>query len=793
MDLDVRLKILSRMAQSETESAKATVAKEIEAAAVVLEKETDYARLDDSLAILKTVGLRQSDVAVLAIIAFVNTVERRTLTYSEEPLMVAALKDYRAAETLLARAIETLVVFRYWQTVQVLNALIPLSKHTLERVRKKALNGLELLSKYDIDVFYGDKEHGGIGAAPQQMILDELERQSDLFIQKYLPAVLALLDNLLSPEMESAAWSYNSLKLTRAGTPPDAGIPGIRERTIDLLKRTYPLAADVKQKLHVIGVLTSATRTARVKLRDEARDMFAQNARVVLEFFTRLVAIEDLQIVQKIEHNSYWIHYHAVRDDVRVSALLVKDAIARNTEYQVYRDLIGFEGIFGDWGAPRNTGVDADAVRRAKVCEYAKSIDASNYPEWRARILKYAETESDDLATFPVFYHFFETFAAAQPKLAFRLLSEDAKQIDKFLIPLLRGLWNGPERPAVAELIKAWACEGRYLYASVKQFLANQGLDIPLLETLLHRAAELGDSQTIGQVVSVAVSNFGENHPNILSELMLPAIELLTGSSDASWVFDIWFRKEMQGAIGALDGRGTALVMANLATLKKIDYHAEKVLNVIASKEPEKVFRFLFERLRNEQGRSESGDQRFEAIPYELHELKESLSRIPAAAVGIVREQYDGNYGMLIHGGARLLKIVFPDFPAEFEAELLRLVREGGEPNLEIVLAVLRNFEGQPFIHSVAKEIARSITVDSPFRSELAVALESTGVVRGEHGVAEAYDRKRAEISTWLNEPDEKVREFVQWYSATLEAMSAAERKRSDESIVLRKFQYGEG
>ena len=333
---------------------------------------------------------------------------------------------------------------------------------------------------------------------------------------------------------------------------------------------------------------------------------------------------------------------------------------------------------------------------------------------------------------------------------------------------------------------------GRYLYASVKQFLANQGLDIPLLETLLHRAAELGDTQTMGQVVSVAVTNFGENHPNILSELMLPAIEMLTDRSDASWIFDIWFRKEMQGAIGALDGRGTAIVMANLATLKKIDYHAEKVLNVIAAKEPEKVFKFLFERLRNEKTRSESGDQRFEAIPYELHELKESLARIPDVAVRIVREQYDGNYGMLIHGSARLLKIIFPDFPAQFEAELLRLAREGGEPNLEIVLAVLRNYEGQPFVHSVAKEIARSISSDSPFRNELAVALESTGVVQGEHGMAEAYDRKRTEISSWLNESDERIREFAQWYSATLEAMSVAERRRSDESIVLRKFQYGE-
>ena len=35
-----------------------------------------------------------------------------------------------------------------------------------------------------------------------------------------------------------------------------------------------------------------------------------------------------------------------------------------------------------------------------------------------------ATTESEDLATFPNFYHFLETFARAQPKLALKLLSE---------------------------------------------------------------------------------------------------------------------------------------------------------------------------------------------------------------------------------------------------------------------------------------------------------------------------------------------------------------------------------
>jgi hypothetical protein len=73
------------------------------------------------------------------------------------------------------------------------------------------------------------------------------------------------------------------------------------------------------------------------------------------------------------------------------------------------------------------------------------------------------------------------------------------------------------------------------------------------------------------------------------------------------------------------------------------------------------------------------------------------------------------------------------------------------------VLGILRNYHGQPFIHRLCKEIVRSIPADSPLRTEVAVALETTGVVSGEFGMAEAYERKRLEVLDWLKDSDERV------------------------------------
>ena len=182
----------------------------------------------------------------------------------------------------------------------------------------------------------------------------------------------------------------------------------------------------------------------------------------------------------------------------------------------------------------------------------------------------------------------------------------------------------------------------------------------------------------------------------------------------------------------------------------------------------------------------------FDAIPYKLHKLKEPLSKHPEQAVKAIKSWYDDDYGMFIYRGARLLHNIFPDFSKPFESELLKLVRVGNETNIKFVLAILRNYEGQPFLHEVCKEIIRVVPEQSSLLGEVAVVLMNTGVVMGEFGLAEAYERKIDEVRDWLTDPDEKVQSFVKQYIEDLKKMSTGERRRSEEEIELRKHKFGE-
>jgi len=797
IDIDLRLKALNRLVQSDAEAAAPALQKEFDKVTKSLDSETQYNKLEQSLDVLDVISHRFSQAAADAFLKFMQSIDTREITYSQQDnLFLSEIRKYHNATSLIVRAIESLMRLRYLELTATLHALLKLAQHTSEEVRKKALSGLETLAGYDIRVFYGDGQQQGIGATPQKQILDEIEVFQDNDLTQHFEAILVLVNGLLSPTMKGTAWSYKSFTISQGAMPALPTVADIRLRSITFLKRMYAIATTVLAKLKLIDSLNSATRTHGVgKSNEDNAKMVARDSLEVLHFYANVIPAEDLSIIQKIEHNGYWIFYHTLNEEVATAALTVRDTIAKHAEYQIYKILIGFDGIIGDWAVLKESDSSwegADAFREEQASKYAESITTANYDEWRERILKYATTKSDDGAMFPTFFHFLEKFAAKEPGLALQLISTDTAQMENFLIPVLRSLGAGPQKDATKKLVESWIAHGRYLYQSTKQFLNNENLDHDVLASLLRRATELEDFPTIIEIMAVATSNYRSDKSFLITEFFLPALEALTVHSNTNWIYEFWFRSTARPVIQNLEDKGIDLVLRNLQTLQKIDYHAEQILYLIAENTPVKALEFLCQRVRAESQDDQEWSSSFEAIPYQLHKLNKPLSTIPAESVTMVRGLYNGNYSMFIYRGARLLKTIFPQFPKEFEAELIKILQSDGNENIEFVLAVLRNYEGELFIHQTCKEIIKLIPTDSSYRTEVAVALESTGVVSGEFGFAEAWERKKNEVQNWLNDPDEKIQEFAKWYIANLEQMSVSERKRAEEEIALRKHKYGE-
>jgi hypothetical protein len=807
VDQGTQIKVLGRLAQSNTSASDEAIGRACQEAFATLETSREYEALEFAIDVLGTVGYRRSNLTVAALEAFVRSVGERHIVFAHEyAALFGAISKYRNANRLKSRAIEVLAGLRYFETSSVVNILLAATVQAEESVRKDAISALSKTAKYDLSVYYGQgpDSGGGIGAAPQLSIIDTLEKKSDDELRIHLQGVLSLVDGLLSTTMDSTSWSSTAVTLSRLTVPADKAIKDIRKRTIALLRRVYSSVESVSQKLSVIRAMNAATRAERRSAVDqEHADMIAANAEEVLGFFAEIVKGEDLQVVQKLEHDTYWIHYHSPSKDVRAKALRVKAVIDEDKEYVIYKTLVGFEGVFGDWSDRTSDGLSGRWPQDRRVKEarvLAAGIEEDGFDIWTRRILAFAKTESDDLATFPVFYEFLAIVAKSYPAFALQLLIQDADALSKFLIPILRGLWVSEKRSDVMALMKRWVqaepARSTFLYACTKFFLSTTDIDVELLGQLLKKAVETRDVFVLRQIASVSMARSETIARGELKVLFLSAISKLTELRDANWVREVWFRDEAKKMLVDLTHEERAEVLKNLRFLPQIDYQAEDLLAAMAEYAPEDVLDFLCRRLyAADKHAKELEDQewgRYEELPFQFHGLQEPLSRDPTIVVRKVWDYYQKDPSLFEFKGARLLQAIFPTFEENFQLELLRLIREGGDAQLEFVVGVMRAYSGEAFLYPVAKELIKRLPSHSTLVSEIKMALESTGVVSGEYGFSEAYEKKRLEVLDWLQNPDDKIRTFAAEYISELEEMRDSEKARADESSALRRFTYGE-
>ena len=539
--------------------------------------------------------------------------------------------------------------------------------------------------------------------------------------------------------------------------------------------------------------MLEATRTPnRGDYSDDVLDIVSEDTLEVLIFFKKIIPEENLQIVQKIEHDAFWRFRHEPRDDAKTVALEIRDLLADHNEYTIYKDLIGFEGVFEDWeeSLTKETNFQGiDEYRSARAKEYADSINAENWDEWRGRILRFATTESNDLATFPKFYEFLNQFAERSPDLAFSLLTGHLDEISSFTIPLMRGLWKSPHKEDLRALLLEWIAADQQLIAITKLFLSNDDTDEEILRILLDKGAADSNRDILILISAVAASNYADGREDFVPKFFLPAVRSLTKIKDAGWVHELWYRKELKDVLHGLEEEGREIILNGLLVADDIDYHMEELLVPLAKDNPERIITFFGERLRYEEENKPSG--RYDAIPFQFYKLHKTLGNFPEIAVDTVRRWFDENAALFQYRGANLLKIIFPDFAVPFGAKLLELVQSNERQDIEFVLSILLNYEGEQFLHGICREIVVILPKNDELLSTVSIVLRNTGVVAGEFGFAEAYERKVEEIKPWLIDKNERVRNFSTDYIEGLKKEAKSERRRAEEEIELRKHTYG--
>jgi hypothetical protein len=157
-----------------------------------------------------------------------------------------------------------------------------------------------------------------------------------------------------------------------------------------------------------------------------------------------------------------------------------------------------------------------------------------------------------------------------------------------------------------------------------------------------------------------------------------------------------------------------------------------------------------------------------------------------------VREWFVSGDSLFQFRGGRLLASSYPDFPEAFRGKLVSYVEGGRHDDIEFVLRVMAGYHGQTFLNETCKAVVRALPTDDPLLGEVEIILESTDVLSGEFGRVQAYTAKKQEAADWLVDPDVKVRSFAERYVLLLDRQIAAEQRRAEESIEMRKRMYGD-
>jgi len=456
-------KILKQLSRSESAKAASALEKEFENAEKLLSDTTDYYQLKETLEELSIYGHRVADGLIVAVSGLLERLQKAEFVTCEPDLAWSSPAEMQLRLTI--EALELIQLFRFFNTIAVVETFLHFSEHDDQNVATTAIDGLKKSAAYDIDIFYVGESRAGLGATPQLEIISYLEANLVKFAHQHIKAVQCLCGELLSPTMEGTSWDYKTVTLSSGAIPVCDATIEVRRRTINFLKKIYHAERPVPERISLIRtVMTSMEVPRRPKYGDDLKNMITSDSLEVLNWLASLVYQETFPVLQKIEHDVYWRYYHGISDDVMKSCLAIRDALHENVEYQIYRNLIGFESIFEDWEQSLTSERDYSSIdneRRQKASEYVHEINENNWSEWKERIFEFCKTESRDLATFPIFYEFLEEFAELRPKFAFELASEHLDQVERFTIPIYRGLWRTSFRDecralAMWKLIKSY-------------------------------------------------------------------------------------------------------------------------------------------------------------------------------------------------------------------------------------------------------------------------------------------------------------------------------------------------
>lgn len=712
----------------------------------------------------------------------------------------------KTAEDVVELAADVLDQLRYVsiEAVQVtLDALCELYPGAAtEKERERILKSVKSLATHNYEVWKAG------GPIIQDMLVRRIQGWDAATLEALRPVALTVLQQVLRPEATGTSATYKTITLTTAEVVPSDALTRIRATSLDLLEQLFRAATDDVERRKVKQALLDATRfPQRGGAESALRLTILENSARVARFFASVAHTLSHELVQTLEQSFLWLYRHtrlpanAPAEDAPIAAarrafieaiFAFRDCINADRDFVVYKTLVGFESVFPpEWeGDPMDHAAE-EAYRNERIGELVVGVDATNADAWLGMLQRCASTKANDLATFPSFGRFLEELARTKPDIVESYFDRLGDDLANFLPAMLRGLEATTRWPATKAQIDQWVSQRRYLSQILWHQRFTDKIDVSVIKQALALAVEDGNDRAVLNATEICAARSDVIPPEDIGPIFTSAIGYLQSKGSTVWADAIWAHIAKGSLIEALSAEQVDLVLLALVPRRRVDYQAEYVLVGIAKRFPEKVIDFFGSRLR--QREDDDVVDHYEAVPYSFTTLRPHLASTGPYVLAQSQAWHREKPELFQYRGGRLVSVVFPQFTPELEGHVKEILATGGARAARFVADVLAGYHGSPATHEVYKLIVEAVPDDDPVLGAVEVALISTGVVSGEFGMVEAYQRKKAEFQPWLTDSRPRVKAYAESHDRMLDRMIAVEQRRSEEDLEARKREYGDG
>jgi len=729
-----------------------------------------------------------------------------TAARQAEPISIKTafgdMEGYKA-DTITGIVVEIAERLRYVDVLGTFQFLIDVYREEpSDEIRKQILGAVKKLADYNIEA------HERVGPRIQMDLIEHLAAMSASKVDSIRSLAITVWREALQAEITGEKWKADSVVLSRGAVPASDLLRKVRSRAIDALIEVYDRSSGDVEKTEILSALSAATRGPN-QASNELLAMVLEDAVRVVDFMTSRVESESYELLQHQEHNLLYDYFRAKEiaegpnDGCKAPANALvtaiqkfRDAANADERFVRYKVLVGFESVFPAQWTDEDFDFEAvDAYRSAQGDGYIEAITGDNELYWLDLLKRCAETVSNDGATFPPLGSFIRRLSERKPDVADRFLIQAPDNLRKFLAGFLNGLARSA-RPDIYERRLERELEAARDLAGLVQHLRNADSSKPdLLTHALDKAINQNDVPAVVGCLLLAFEHFETDKVGNPEQFACRALKFLNGRMDASWIAQAWFLKKITRFFEVATDELISQILQSLGFLRTINYQAERILSPIARRKPELVWDFFGNRLVHRDATSQtsasSGNRdRFEDLPFELHELKKALSQHPQIALEKSLEWFRRDRKLFRFRGGHFIYAVFPEAPPEFVATLTKLVREGTAEDADFVLEILQNYHGEIATHAVLKEIVSRYPADVTKVNKIRISIDHTGVVSGELGFANAWRTKKDALAEWLTDERLEVREFAKKHIAELDRMIVAEHRNAESEKEMRNRDF---